>query len=88
MGIGAVLSQEIDGAERVIAFGSRTLSKSERKYCVTRKELLAVVARYVDVESDKAVVKLDRGDDVSTLEIEIELPTPSVEESRLNRLAS
>jgi hypothetical protein len=41
--IGAVLSQEIDGAEIVIAYGSRTLTKTERKYCVTRKELLAVV---------------------------------------------
>ena len=42
-GIGAVLSQVQDGRERVIAYGSRTLTKEERKYCVTRQELLAVV---------------------------------------------
>lgn len=41
--IGVVLSQMVDGTERVIAYASRTLSKSEQKYCVTRKELLAVV---------------------------------------------
>ena len=41
--IGAVLSQVKNGVERPIAFASRSLSKSERKYCVTRKELLAVV---------------------------------------------
>ena len=43
-GIGAVLSQLDDnGCERVIAYGSRLLSKAERQYCVTRRELLAVV---------------------------------------------
>ena len=42
-GIGAVLSQVQGGKERVVAYGSRTLTKAERSYCVTRRELLAVV---------------------------------------------
>ncbi|GFQ65885.1 retrovirus-related Pol polyprotein from transposon 17.6 [Trichonephila clavata] len=41
--VGAVLSQEIDGQERVIAYWSKCLSKPERNYCVTRKELLTIV---------------------------------------------
>ena len=41
--IGAVLSQKFDEREHVIAYGSRCLSKAERRYCVTRKELLAIV---------------------------------------------
>ena len=41
--IAAVLSQNIDGKEHVIAYASKRLSKCERWYCVTRKELLAVV---------------------------------------------
>ena len=41
--IGAVLSQKQDGEERVIAYYSRCFSKEERRYCVTRRELLAVV---------------------------------------------
>ncbi len=43
VGIGAVLSQLVDGDERVIAYGSRVLTKQERRYCITRRELLAVV---------------------------------------------
>ena len=40
--MGAVLSQKhADGKEHVVAY--RTLSKSERSYCATRRELLAVV---------------------------------------------
>ena len=43
-GIGAVLSQlRDDGSEAVIAYASRVLTRPERRYCVTRKELLAVV---------------------------------------------
>jgi transposase InsO family protein len=40
--IGAVLSQLQNGIERVIAYGSKSLSKAERNYCVTDRELLAV----------------------------------------------
>jgi len=42
-GLGAVLSQKQGGIEKVIAYFSRVLNKSERNYCVTRRELLAIV---------------------------------------------
>lgn len=42
-GVGAVLSQIQNGRETGIAYGSKTLSKSQRKYCTTYRELLAVV---------------------------------------------
>ena len=42
-GIGAVLSQVQDGVEKVVSYASRSLYKPERNYCVTRRELLAVV---------------------------------------------
>jgi len=41
--IGAVLFQIQDGTERVIAYASKALSRSERNYCVTRREMLGVV---------------------------------------------
>ena len=39
--VGAVLQQ--DGEERVISYGSKKLNKEQRRYCVTWRELLAVV---------------------------------------------
>ena len=41
--MGAVLSQIQHGEEKVVAYYSHAMSRSERQYCVTRKELLAVV---------------------------------------------
>eukprot|EP00731_Ephydatia_muelleri_P013152 Em0007g462a len=42
-GLGTVLSQNHQGAEHVVYYASRTLTKAERKYCATRKEMLALV---------------------------------------------
>lgn len=41
--IGAVLSQVQQGTERVLAYGSRKLTKTKQNYCTTRRELLAMV---------------------------------------------
>lgn len=42
-GTGTVLSQQQNGEEKVLAYASHTLSKSQQNYCTTKKELLAVV---------------------------------------------
>jgi len=41
--VGAVLSQMIDGVEKPIAYLSRVLNGTQRNYCPTRRELLAVI---------------------------------------------
>ena len=41
--IGAELLQVQEGREKVIAYGSSALTPEQRRYCVTRRELLAVV---------------------------------------------
>ena len=40
-----------------------------------REEILAVVSRHVELDPDKVVVKMERGETVSTLEVDIELPS-------------
>jgi len=41
--LGAVLHQRQDGVLKVIGYASRSLTAPERRYCITRRELLGVV---------------------------------------------
>ncbi len=47
---------------------------------ILREEILTVVAKHVAVEREKVQVKMDRGDAVSTLAVDIEIPTRQVRE--------
>lgn len=53
--------------ERAVVGGSDLIS-------VLQEEILAVIARHVHVERDNVQIKLDRGDPISTLEIDVEVP--------------
>jgi cell division topological specificity factor len=55
--------------ERISRDGEDFLPKLQR-------DLVEVVARYVNVDAEKVNVSLERGADLSTLAIEIELPGP------------
>ena len=66
VGIGAVISQTgDDGTERPVAYYSRTLKRPERRYCVTRRELLTVVAAVKEFHhylyGRKFVIRTDHG---------------------------
>ena len=65
--MGAVLSQIQGDQERVIAFMSKSFTKAEQRYCVTRKEMCALVTalkqykhylygRRIEVRTDNAAV--------------------------------
>ncbi len=48
---------------------------------ILQEEILAVIAKHMAIDRDKVQVKLDRGSDVSTLEIDIEMPGAPVRAS-------
>ena len=54
----------------------RGLGGGEDLAAILQQEILAVIAKHIpiDRDRDRVVVKLDRGDQVSTLEIDIEMP--------------
>jgi cell division topological specificity factor len=39
-----------------------------------REEILDVIAKHIKVDREKVKIKLDRGNEVSTLEIDVEMP--------------
>jgi cell division topological specificity factor len=41
---------------------------------ILREEILAVIERHVPVERENVQIKMDRGDTVSMLEIDVEIP--------------
>ncbi len=52
----------------------RALAGRSDLMAVLQQEILAVIAKHLPIDRDKVIVKLDRGDHVSTLEIDIEMP--------------
>ncbi len=41
---------------------------------ILREEILMVIAKHVELDSDRVQVKIDRGETVSILEIDVEIP--------------
>ena len=50
-GLGSVLSQIQNDQERVVAYCSRALRPSQRRYCTTKREMLAAVAMCIQFRS-------------------------------------
>lgn len=41
---------------------------------ILREEILAVIAKHVDLDADRVHVKMDRDENMSILEIDVEIP--------------
>ena len=59
---------------QVLLAHERAMSGKSDLVAILHKEILAVIARHIPIEQDMVVVKLDRGANISTLEIDIEMP--------------
>ncbi|MCB5202200.1 cell division topological specificity factor MinE [Neorhizobium sp. T786] len=49
-------------------------SSSSDLVSVLREEILAVIAKHVQLDNDKVKIKMDRDENVSILEIDVEIP--------------
>jgi cell division topological specificity factor len=61
---------------QILLMHERTAGTQYDLIPILREEVLAVIGKHVTVDRDRVRVKLERGDVVSLLEIDIEVPTP------------
>ena len=64
------------------ALGDRDLT------AILRDELLATIARHIEIDPDKLSVKMDRAASFSTLEIEVEIPCGKIDVAAVPAQAS
>jgi cell division topological specificity factor len=63
---------------QVLLAHERSITGRSDLVAILQQEILAVIARHFPIDRDKVIVKLDRGAQVSTLEIDIEMPDGAV----------
>ncbi len=60
---------------QILLAHERTMVGGSDLVALLREEILAVIKKHVQVDQDKVQVKMDRGAAMSTLEVDIEIPT-------------
>ncbi len=65
-----------------VALGPRDL------VAILRDELLATIARHIEIDPEKVSVKMDRAGAFSTLEIDVEIPCDKINTGAPRRLPS
>jgi len=62
---------------QILLAHERTYAGQSDLVAILREEIMAVIAKHVKVDTDKVMIKMDRGNAVSTLALDIEIPTPA-----------
>lgn len=59
---------------QILLAHERVAGTHSQLIAVLQEEILAVIAKHMQIDRDKVQIKLDRGNEVNTLEIDIEMP--------------
>jgi cell division topological specificity factor len=70
---------------QILLAHERTIAGGSDLVALLREEILAVIKKHVNVDGEKVQVKMERGAAMSTLEVDIEIPTPG--EARITAAA-
>ncbi|MGQ0445784.1 MAG: cell division topological specificity factor MinE [Beijerinckiaceae bacterium] len=61
---------------QILLAHERAASGKSDLIAILQDEIMAVIAKHFPVEQDGIKVKMERGEVISTLEVEIDIPTP------------
>ena len=64
---------------QILLSHERTTNCNADLIALLEKEVLAAVAKHIDVDPSKVQIKMERREDVSLLEIDVEIPTPKTD---------
>lgn len=70
---------------QILLAHERTIAGGSDLVAILREEILAVIKKHVNVDTDKVQVKMERGKELSTLAVDIEIPTPTEPLSKIER---
>ena len=75
------VAEEAKERLQIVLAHERAAGSSPDYLPMLQRELLAVIAKYVQIDEKKVEVSFERGGDYSTLEVNIELPPPSADKA-------
>jgi cell division topological specificity factor len=64
---------------QILLSHERTTNCNADLIALLQKEVLAALAKHIDVDPSKVQIKMERREDVSLLEIDVEIPTPKTD---------
>ena len=79
------VAEEAKERLQIVLAHERAAGSSPDYLPILQRELLAVIAKYVQIDEKKVEVSFERGGDYSTLEVNIELPPPPSDKGARSR---